>query len=209
MATIAVTARELERRLAGPDTAPELEDDARLIRRETDRCRQVLEAMAGQSGQPMGETPTASTVEDVFEAVRARLDAGDRDRLDVDVSDNVPVVWPTRVVVRAIGNLVRNALQASQADSRVRVEASRASSGLVRLAVVDRGHGMRPDNLARIGEPFFTTKPVGKGTGLGVFVARSSVEQLGGRMTVSSTVGHGTRVDVELPSNVVSSTADA
>ena len=65
---------------------------------------------------------------------------------------------------------------------------------------------MSADHLSHAGEPFFTTKPAGDGTGLGLFVARSSIEQLGGSLSLSSTVGQGTTATVILPRDVVSAT---
>ena len=62
---------------------------------------------------------------------------------------------------------------------------------------------MPPHVLARAGEPFFTTKPAGDGTGLGLYVARGSVEQLGGRLQLVSTPGTGTTATIDLPRDVV------
>ena len=74
-----------------------------------------------------------------------------------------------------------------------------APGPFVRLAVTDTGHGMPPDILARIGEPFFTTKPAGAGTGLGLAMARAFAEQSGGAFAVSSELGHGTVVTLWFP----------
>jgi two-component system sensor histidine kinase RegB len=203
LATIAVTARELERRIAESGSPADLEDDARLIRQETDRCRTVLETMAAESGQPMGETPRAVPMADVVAAVRARLDLQDRDRLDVDVPLDTSVVWPVQVLARALGNIVQNACHASAPEKHVSLVARLVGGNLVRVEVIDRGTGMAPADLARAGEPFFTTKPPGRGTGLGLFVARSSVEELGGRLVVDSRQGRGTTVTIELPVDVL------
>jgi PAS domain S-box-containing protein len=69
----------------------------------------------------------------------------------------------------------------------------------VRLSVVDTGTGMDEDTLKRAVEPFFTTKGVGKGTGLGLSMIHGLVGQLGGALTLSSTLSAGTRVDLWLP----------
>jgi two-component system sensor histidine kinase RegB len=69
----------------------------------------------------------------------------------------------------------------------------------VRFAIEDRGAGMPPEVLARVGEPFFTTKPPGRGMGLGVFLARAVVERQGGSLRLRSTVGEGTTAQLELP----------
>ena len=69
----------------------------------------------------------------------------------------------------------------------------------VRFSVTDTGAGMDAATLARVTEPFFTTKPVGKGTGLGLSMAKGFAEQSGGRFAIASQPGHGTRVDLWLP----------
>jgi len=69
----------------------------------------------------------------------------------------------------------------------------------VRLAVTDTGAGMPPDVLARVTEPFFTTKPQGKGTGLGLAMARGFAEQSGGGLHIESAPGRGTTVTLWFP----------
>jgi two-component system sensor histidine kinase RegB len=58
---------------------------------------------------------------------------------------------------------------------------------------------MQPEVLARAGEPFFTTRLPGQGLGLGLFVARSLAEQLGGDLSLASAPAQGTRVRLTLP----------
>jgi signal transduction histidine kinase/ActR/RegA family two-component response regulator len=69
----------------------------------------------------------------------------------------------------------------------------------VRLTVADTGEGMEPGTLARLGEPFFTTKGVGLGTGLGLPMAKGFAEQSGGALRVESAPGKGTTVTLWLP----------
>jgi two-component system response regulator RegA len=76
------------------------------------------------------------------------------------------VLWPVRVVARAPTNLLHNALHASIDGALVHVRAT-LGDGLVRVSVIDRGAGMSAEAVGRAGEPFFSTKPAGLGTGLG------------------------------------------
>jgi signal transduction histidine kinase len=69
----------------------------------------------------------------------------------------------------------------------------------VRIVVSDDGVGMAPEILRRAFDPFFTTKPVGRGTGLGLPVARGLVESAGGTLWLESAPGSGTRAVIELP----------
>jgi signal transduction histidine kinase len=69
----------------------------------------------------------------------------------------------------------------------------------VRLSVRDTGTGMAPEVLSRIWEPFYTTKPQGQGTGLGLATVHGIVHQAGGELSVESTIGVGTTFHVVLP----------
>ena len=73
---------------------------------------------------------------------------------------------------------------------------------MLSITVRDRGSGMTPEVLARAGEPFFTTKPPGQGLGLGLFLARSLAEQLGGRCSIDSSPSRGTTARMILPLEV-------
>jgi PAS domain S-box-containing protein len=74
-----------------------------------------------------------------------------------------------------------------------------APGGYVRLSLTDSGEGMDEATLARAMEPFFTTKDVGKGTGLGLSMIHGMAEQIGGKLTLRSTLGKGTTADLWLP----------
>jgi signal transduction histidine kinase len=69
----------------------------------------------------------------------------------------------------------------------------------VRLEVTDTGHGMSPEVMARAFEEAFSTKPAGKGRGIGLFLCKTLIEQSGGQIELASTVGTGTTVSLYLP----------
>ena len=74
------------------------------------------------------------------------------------------------------------------------------AGGFVRVQVRDTGAGMTPEVLSRATEPFYSTKPVGKGTGLGLAQVYAIAQQSGGTLQIDSISGRGTRVDMLLPS---------
>ena len=89
-------------------------------------------------------------------------------------------------------NIVMNALQAmADAGGTVLVESSATPDGKVRIAISDSGPGMAEATVSKIFEPYFTTKIEGGGTGLGLFVTRTLVEQYGGGIDVVSRPGEG------------------
>jgi len=96
-------------------------------------------------------------------------------------------------------NLVMNALQVMENGGALLLKTTMAGDRSVEVEIVDTGCGIPQDKLARIFDPFYTTKAAGEGTGLGLFITKSLVEQLGGRISVRSAVGEGTAFIVRLP----------
>jgi two-component system sensor histidine kinase RegB len=108
---------------------------------------------------------------------------------------------PSRAVSQALRSLITNAQDASPPDAQVTLSVVLRADVLA-IDVVDKGRGMSEELLARIGEPFFTTKQPGRGMGLGLFLARAVFESLGGAMAFDSREGQGTRVTVTVPVDV-------
>jgi two-component system NtrC family sensor kinase len=99
---------------------------------------------------------------------------------------------------RAFANLIRNAVEAC--DSKGHLDVSvRGDAGWVRVTLADHGPGIPAELQARIFEPYFTTKEVGRGTGLGLAVVYGAVESAGGHVTVSSVEGKGTVFRIYFP----------
>ncbi len=95
-------------------------------------------------------------------------------------------------------NVVTNAVQAMNGKGTLKLN-TRASGGQVAISFEDTGCGMTPEVLARVYEPFFTTKPAGKGTGLGMSIAQQIVQEHGGRIQATSQAGKGTQFVITLP----------
>lgn len=105
-------------------------------------------------------------------------------------------------------NLLTNALDAIEGTGEIRIAVNTGARGqgfrdqqeIVEISVADNGCGIAPENLSKVFDPFFTTKEVGKGTGLGLPICQSIVEQHGGTIEVKSEgIGRGTTVTVKLP----------
>ncbi len=95
-------------------------------------------------------------------------------------------------------NLLVNAGDAVGDRGTITVE-SRADDGWISIRVTDDGSGIEPEHMGEIFSPFFTTKPVGQGTGLGLAVSYGIVSRLGGTIDVESTLGAGTTFTIRLP----------
>ncbi len=199
LGTIAVVVGELQHELKKVTDNPQVLEDVSLIRSELDRCRAILNHMSAQAG--------AGTVDKKIDLTGQQL----LERLLKDLRDSSRVVnsiTPAAVgcvihvepyvTVQALRGMIKNALEASPPGSLVFVTLERAN-GALELTVSDKGEGIPAEILKRIGEPFFTTKQTGKGMGLGVFLARTVVERLGGEIRVESVHHQGTTVRCLIP----------
>jgi two-component system sensor histidine kinase RegB len=198
LGTIAIATKEIQRALG--DTVPQqVRTDLQTVRDQIVRCREILDRMSAQSGANRGESFVLIPVHGWVEQALAGLVA--RDRVTVEIAPpaaKASIVGPPKALAETLRGLMKNAVQASPAGVsvvlRVTLEAAR-----VRATVTDSGKGMPPDVLARVGEPFFTTKVPGEGMGLGLFLTRELAEQLGGEFRITSAPGVGTEATIELP----------
>lgn len=195
LSTIAVAAKELERRAGDESTRA----DAKLIREQVERCRDILGQMAGQAGESPGEVASDTTVDDLVRSALSGLPNPERVRIDWNSTDRGGKLFvPVRATAQALRNVVKNALDASPEDGDVVLTVDEVA-GAFRLEVEDHGTGMTEGALLRATEPFFTTKDPGAGMGLGLFITRGVVDLLGGSLDIQSKQGEGTRVVVTLP----------
>jgi signal transduction histidine kinase len=96
-------------------------------------------------------------------------------------------------------NLITNAVQAMPEERGTLTLTTRTDGDGIAVDVADNGSGIPPDVLSKIFDPFFTTKEIGKGTGLGLSISYKIIEQHGGKISVESTPGAGTKFTVWLP----------
>ena len=97
-------------------------------------------------------------------------------------------------------NLILNARDAIPDGGRIVVATDTAEDGSVVAEISDTGIGIAPENVAKIYDPFYTTKGVGQGTGLGLAVSYGIIQEHAGRISVESEPGHGTTFRITLPS---------
>lgn len=187
----------------------ELPPDARECIRESmtsvDRIativRQLLDAgRLAATKTPLEPVSIARCAREAVAMARARIPESVTVGLAVD--ERLFALAQDGVLVQVLLNLVVNGAQAvpESRSGHVSIRAERAGEGRLRVAVEDDGTGMNDDVLRRVFEPFFSTKPVGVGTGLGLAVSRGLVAGLGGCLELESVVGRGTRAVLELAS---------
>ena len=200
LSTIALASGELLRRLPQGTTDAALREDVLLIRSQVERCRTILDQLAAEAGQAQGSSFGQHTWQAVLAPTLEGLEGG-RVRVIPPEGDALLLQCSLGALAQALRNLICNALEASGPSGEVELRVSQARDQLC-FAVEDRGPGMAPEVLSRATEPFFTTKPRGRGMGLGLFLAQSVAEQMGGRLELSSEAGRGTRALLVLPATI-------
>lgn len=189
---------------------PDLQSDPRLedfpkylnvIIRESYRCKGIIDCLLSFSRKSDGSVESVDInvlLEEVLELVRhkARYEKVEiRENLQLDL----PSIRGDAAGLRQVFmNLLINAHQAIKGAGTVEIT-TRGNGSSVIIQVKDTGSGIHPDHLDRIWDPFFTTKSVGQGLGLGLAVTFNIVKRHGGEITVESQKGEGSTFTVRLP----------
>lgn len=188
-----------------PGQAARLREMTDAVRQEVDGAQTVIEmALASITLERLeraGFVPVG-----VAECVGAAVErypfrAGERERVVVHpIAPGWRFQGSDSLLVYVLFNLIKNALQAMSANPSGAIHISAtAADGHYRLHVRDAGHGVAPDVLPRIFDPFFSTKPQGSGNGMGLAFCRRVLEAFGGRIACESVPGRHTVFTLYLP----------
>ena len=186
-------------------TSKNLEEFKRALNQintQGNRCREIthkLQSFARKTDSTIQPVQVNEIIEDIvtLSAQRAKY-------TNVELKTRLQTDLPTvRISLsemqQVLLNLVNNALDAIETEGGTVTLSSRSSRGRILVEVVDDGPGIPKTDLDRICEPFFTTKPVGKGTGLGLFICYFIIKTMGGKIDVNSIVGVGTTFSISIP----------
>lgn len=174
-------------------------------RRITDDCSRIDRIVRGllDFSRPR---PRGSEHADVRDVVSCTLDLlmqqGVFKQLNINAklgNEALPARCDRHQLQQVLINLLLNSRDATPVGGTITVRAGREGEN-IRLDVIDTGTGISDESLKHIFDPFFTTKPPGKGTGLGLAISARIVDGFGGRITVASRPGEGSRFTVWLPS---------
>jgi len=171
------------------------------IRRAGDRGRKLVRSLTDFARKGLDDAQPV----DLNELVAAELDllrSTTLQKIDLveDLAPDLPrVLGEPAALTNAIMNLCVNAVDAMPAGGVLCLQTRANPAGEVEVIVTDTGQGMAPEVLARAMEPFFTTKPPGKGTGLGLPGVYGTLKAHGGSVQLTSEVARGTRVVLRFP----------
>jgi signal transduction histidine kinase len=179
-----------------------LNDNNHLIRESLEgvtRIRDIVQSLKAFSRSNEG----SETLTDVNECILGALRVASNElkykcELRKDLGQLPKILCNEGQLVQVFMNFLINAAQAIETRGIISVR-TLCDSENIYVHFQDTGSGISETNLKRLFTPFFTTKPVGKGTGLGLSVSYGIVRELGGTITVESTLGKGTHFCVQLP----------
>ena len=193
LSTIALISKELMLELQSQGAPQAQIEDTQVMRQQVDHCHAILQHMAADAGQSLGEVSTKVTLEQIALDVQRRHPA-----LILEIDDpEVDLVLPRHALAHTLSGLVRNAYEAQA--TRVSLRAQALDHERARLLVVDDGVGMSDQALLDARTPFHSTKPTATNLGLGLHLAGNLIDRVGGQMELHSSAGEGTTVTLTLP----------
>jgi PAS domain S-box-containing protein len=176
-----------------------LREDLRVARDEIARLDQIVNQFLHAIRPTQPELQPTNVNEVVVETLALmEREVGDRDILvERELADGLPRILLDRAQLKqAFYNVIKNALQAMQSGGILRVR-TEADDTHVTISFVDSGHGIAPEQIGQLFEPYFTTKQ--DGTGLGLMIVQRIVREHGGTIDVESDKDRGTTFRIKLP----------
>ncbi len=188
------------------EVPPRIREPLRVIQQEAERASNIVKNLLSFARRQ--ETRQSAGIQPILEATIALFRnqlSGDQITVELELSPDLPPLdLNPNQIQQVFVNLIQNAAQAIRSTGRpgtIRLTSRRWMDGIT-VEISDNGPGMHPDHAAQAFEPFFTTKPEGQGTGLGLSISQGIVKEHGGRITLTTSHGHGCTFTVELPGRV-------
>jgi two-component system, NtrC family, sensor kinase len=197
-----LTQKELEKMAPKGEGRDEMSENLRIIGRESQRCGNLMKSLltfARQTSPNRQQADIHLLISDALGLIRHRAELQDI-TIEAKFAEPLPTLFcdPDQIRQVVLALLV-NAVEAMPSGGRLGIEVRRGDANGVELSVKDTGEGIAKEAQEHIFEPFFTTKQDRQGTGLGLAVAHSIVEQHGGSIAVEATGSGGTTFLVKLP----------
>ena len=184
---------------------PEIKGDDRnhleLILKGLFRIENVVKQVLSYSGKLDSEPRSVDVNQMVHESVDFIQHKLENKGIDLNMelmNKRQTITIDPNQIQQIFMNILNNAIDAMNRDGNLTIKTS-SSENWVKIEFIDNGIGISEENLENIFDPFYTTKEVGKGTGLGLFICYSILQIYNGNLEVKSKEGEGTRVIVKCP----------
>lgn len=189
----------------GKEFKEQLEQSLGQVDAQVERCSRITQNLlrfSRRMAMPSRYVDLNAAVEDVVGLLEKRADSRGVN-ISLDFQENLPKIRGYEFELEQVFvNLISNAIDAHEGKpyGSIHIVTRQDSKrhGLV-ATVTDSGWGISEEDLARVFDPFYTTKPVGQGTGLGLSISYSIIRQMGGGISVRSEAGKGTEFEIFLP----------
>jgi two-component system sensor histidine kinase QseC len=184
------------------EMTPDSDPRAELVKKLVDQSFRVSSIVSNLRSMVRGSTDSRMVLDISGVVERAARDAarslGREAALDIDACAEPVMVWASVAPLElSIGNVVRNAIEASPPGGTVRLSV-RCDGAWAEIRVDDSGLGLSGDTEERVFEPFYSTKTDRGGSGLGLAITRDMIAQLGGRVRLENRVDGGARATIRL-----------
>lgn len=192
------------------ESLAELEDSMDQIKLQISRCSEITRAILklGRQDEPKPQDIILKNFIPEITGMVAQKAIVHGISIEQDIAESTYAIHgdPSQLQ-QVLVNLYNNAIDAilerhGTSGGKLIIKAGPKQNNRVEIMVIDNGGGISSENLNRIFSPFFTTKSVGKGTGLGLWICYGIIDDMRGSMEVSSEVGVGTTVTILLPAAV-------
>ena len=168
--------------------------------RATNIVNNLLNFSRTGSATEFGELDVARVLDDTLQLLEPQLR---RSQIEIvrDYDEDAPYAYANAGKLQQVfTNLILNARDAIVDGGKITITTGTAEDGSLVAEIADTGIGIAPENVAKIYDPFYTTKGVGQGTGLGLAVSYGIIQEHAGRISVDSEPGRGTTFRITLPS---------
>lgn len=194
--------RWLEKGIEGPAKQKEVVDSLDLIAGESRRCGELVKNLltfSRTSPISLEKADINAVIERCVRLIEHKAELTGI-QLQVDLDSALPAVYcDAAQIEQVLLALSMNAIDAMPHGGNLWLRSTLLNAAEIQLTVRDDGIGIPPEVVAKLFEPFLTTKEVGKGVGLGLAISKGIVDRHGGKIEVDSQVGHGTTFKITLP----------
>ena len=196
-----------EEDLKGSENKDELFRALNQIRTQGRRCKEITHKLLSFARKTDSRVVEISVTDLLTEIAYLSSQRAKYSNVEIETNfeENLPPVPASETEMQQVFlNLVNNALDAMEKTGGIITLGAKQAGNNIIVTVSDNGPGIADANIARVFDPFYTTKPVGKGTGLGLSICYGIINKIGGEINVHSTKGEGATFEIRFPINQAS-----